>query len=153
MQAVLWLRKGGLQGGNEGGCSQRIRGPLSLAWRPFQRGGQGRAAWLYSQPGDARSSSAGTGPEPEQGKPAHRWRKIQAGQTENTVRAGRQAVGRNRQILFLFLPKGTCTMKKMDRQSCCIFLRRYNKKRKLHNTWKTNRSYNRQWVCVIRVWA
>lgn len=64
---VMWLRKGGGWGGGEGQMmseDQRIRGPLSPAWRPSQRGGRGRGAWLYSQPGDTRSPSARSGPEP-----------------------------------------------------------------------------------------
>lgn len=78
--------------GSEGGerkkrrC-QRIRGPLSPAWKPSQRGGRGHAAWLYSQPGDARSPSASSGPEPEQGKPAQRrTERYREGQTEEACK-------------------------------------------------------------------
>lgn len=66
--------------------SQRIRGPLSPALRPSQRGGRGREAWLYFQPGDTRSLSARSGPEPEQGKPAYRRREIQRGADRESMR-------------------------------------------------------------------
>lgn len=70
----------------KGERSQRIRGPLSLALRPSQRGGRGREAWLYFQPGDTRSLSARSGPEPEQGKPAYRRREIQRGADRESMR-------------------------------------------------------------------
>lgn len=66
---------------------QRIRGPPSLAWKPFRRGGRGRAAWLCSQPGDTRSPSASSGPEPEPGKPAQRRTEgSREGQTQEACR-------------------------------------------------------------------
>lgn len=73
-------------------CCQRVRGPLSPAWRPTQRGGRGRAAWLYSQPGDVRSPFASSGPEPEQGEPAQRRRELQRGADRRSMQGGRGAL-------------------------------------------------------------
>lgn len=82
-----WGRLGEVQGERRAEDFQRIRGPPSPAWRPSQRGGRGRAAWLYSQLGDARSPSARPGPEPEQGKPTQRRREIKReGQTEKACK-------------------------------------------------------------------
>lgn len=80
---------------------ERIRGPLSPAWRPSQRGGRGRAAWLYSQPGDTRSPSARPGPEPEQGKPAYKKeRDTERGRQRE--HAGRQAMCKEKDSYRLY---------------------------------------------------
>lgn len=71
-------------------CCQRIRGPLSPARRPTQRGGRGRAAWPCSQPGDARSPFASSGPEPEQGEPAQRRRELQRRADRRSMQGGRE---------------------------------------------------------------
>lgn len=73
-------------------CCQRIRGPLSPAGRLTQRGGRGHAAWPYSQPGDARSPFASSGPEPEQGEPAQRRRELQRGGDRRSMQGGGGAV-------------------------------------------------------------
>lgn len=93
---------------------QRIRGPLSLAWRPTQRGGRGRAAWLYSQPGDARSPSASSGPEPGQGEPAQRRRELQRGADTRSMQGERKEEG------------AVCTQEDPHREilktKCCVIL-------------------------------
>lgn len=83
-------RKGG-GGGEKRSCCQRIRGPLSPARRPTQRGGRGHAAWPCSQPGDARSPFASSGAEPEQGEPAERRRReLQRGAGRQSMQGGRE---------------------------------------------------------------
>lgn len=137
----MWLGKERAEGKQDRWCL-RIRGPLSPAWRLSQRGGQGRAAWLYSQPGDIRSPSARSGPEPEQGKPAHRRRDIQRGADREGMQGGGPCAKRTTHIESVSVSTHT----DMHSHTYTVEKRKIDLKRRLvkKNTYINKHLHNRE---------